>query len=241
MSRYVKNFKMDQPIDVVSIVMEDFIYHNKFHRTDWNSEMVYNMTDSNNTDIYFKWSYAGGLFHMEAWIRGLGGREMDLNGGYKGASRAAFKQKLEILECNLKSHCGHIEAGGIGFDPVGHDTFDTHIDIDEEESYKNSTGYEFSYGSDRLNVDPRQTKALMIAIMGLIFGQMGIGIILEIMALVTLKGTEASKLKKTVTVIATLGIIIGIISVISIFASVAALNIYGNLQQYFDIIMNGVD
>ena len=35
MSRYIKEVELNQPIDVVSMVMEDFIYHNRFTRADW--------------------------------------------------------------------------------------------------------------------------------------------------------------------------------------------------------------
>lgn len=41
MGRYVKDVQLDKPIDVVSMVMDDFVYHNQFSRTDWNGEMVY--------------------------------------------------------------------------------------------------------------------------------------------------------------------------------------------------------
>ena len=36
MGRYSKDIQLEQPIDVVSMVMEDFVYHNRFSRTDWN-------------------------------------------------------------------------------------------------------------------------------------------------------------------------------------------------------------
>ena len=41
MGRYIRDVELNQPIDVVSMVMEDFIYHNRFTRADWNGEMVF--------------------------------------------------------------------------------------------------------------------------------------------------------------------------------------------------------
>lgn len=70
MSRYINDVRLDQPIDVVSVLLEDFIYHNRFSRTDWNGEMVYRLKDSHGVERYMKWFYADGVFHVEAWLKG---------------------------------------------------------------------------------------------------------------------------------------------------------------------------
>ena len=71
MSRYINDVRLDQPIDVVSVLLEDFIYHNRFSRTDWNGEMVYRLKDSHGVERYMKWFYADGVFHVEAWLNRL--------------------------------------------------------------------------------------------------------------------------------------------------------------------------
>lgn len=144
MSRYIRSFQLDQPIDVVSIVVEDFVYHNRLRRADWNGEMVYSGALSTGTDIYFKWAYAGGVFRMEAWIRGLGGKEAGLEGGLKKADKREYKEKLDNLELELRNHCGHVSSGAIGFDPTNHE-YDEHEDMDEDAPYENSVGYDYSY------------------------------------------------------------------------------------------------
>ena len=64
MGRYIKDIRLEQPIDVVSMVMDDFIYHNHFSRTDWNGEMVFFLKDRHNKERYLKWVYVDGQFHV---------------------------------------------------------------------------------------------------------------------------------------------------------------------------------
>lgn len=121
MGRYIKDVQLDQPIDVVSMVMEDYIYHNRFSRTDWNGEMVYYLKDNHGRERYMKWSYAGGCFHVEAWLKGPMGKEMDLNGAGGGASRKAYRQSMEDLLVTLKNRSSEGLSGGhIGSDPIHH-------------------------------------------------------------------------------------------------------------------------
>lgn len=46
MARYIEDKEINQPLDVVSMVVEDYIYHNRFTRTDWQGEPVYRCTDA---------------------------------------------------------------------------------------------------------------------------------------------------------------------------------------------------
>lgn len=122
MSRYVKDVQLDQPIDTVSIIMEDFTYHNQFRRADWNGEMVHVARDRHGRDRYLKWSYVGGLFHVEAWLKGRFGGEMDLDGVGGGASREEYRKSMDDLMRTLSQQdSGQIAAGHMGSDPIHHD------------------------------------------------------------------------------------------------------------------------
>lgn len=116
MARYIEDASLDQPIDVVSMVMEDYIYHNRFVRTDWNGEPVYCSRDARGKEKYLIWSYASGILHLEAWVKGLFGGESGLNGGAK-----AYRESLEALLKRLREHSGNVEnVGYIGQDPFLH-------------------------------------------------------------------------------------------------------------------------
>lgn len=121
MSRTVKEVQLDQPLDVVSMMMDDFIYHNHFMRTDWQGEMVFSSEDSNKGVKYFKWSYAGGLLRTEAWVKGAFGGEDGLVGLYQGALKRQFAADLEQLYRELSSASdAQFEGGHIGSDPLHH-------------------------------------------------------------------------------------------------------------------------
>ena len=114
MGRYIKDAQLDQPLDVVSLVMEDYIYHERFSRTDWNGEMVFYRKDGHGRERYMKWSYAGGLFHVEAWLKNPLGGEMDLDGVGGGASRREFRESMDRLLRTLKDQSSSNLAGGHG-------------------------------------------------------------------------------------------------------------------------------
>ncbi len=92
---------MRQPIDVVSEIFENFLYRNRYFRTDWNGEPVYLSTDSaEGGHRYLKWSYVNGVVHIEAWMKGTFGGEDDLDGGGK---KKAYKDSLEQLIMQLQN------------------------------------------------------------------------------------------------------------------------------------------
>lgn len=132
MSRYIKDFTVEQPIDIVSMMVDDFVYHNQFRRTDWNGEMVYSSTDKYGTDRFFKWSYAGGVFHIEAWIKGLGGKEADLSGAYKAASRSEYAAEIE----KLKNKIGYTTYEGFGGGHIGSDPIHDDEDHSDEANHQ---------------------------------------------------------------------------------------------------------
>lgn len=101
MARYMQDVPLNQPIDVVSGIMENFIYRNRYFRTDWNGEPVYLSTDSaEGGHRYLKWSYVNGVVHIEAWMKGTFGGEDDLNGGGR---KKAYKDILERLIMQLQN------------------------------------------------------------------------------------------------------------------------------------------
>lgn len=120
MGRYVKDVQLDKPIDVVSMVMDDFVYHNQFSRTDWNGEMVYYLKDRHGGDRYMKWSYAAGELHVEAWLKNPFGGEMDLD-GVGGASRREYKKSMDELIRRLVNTGDQLSSGHVGSDPLHHD------------------------------------------------------------------------------------------------------------------------
>ncbi len=123
MGRYSKDIQLEQPIDVVSMVMEDFVYHNRFSRTDWNGEMVYYLKDCHNKERYMKWVYVDGRFHVEAWLKNSFGGETDLDGLGGGASRKEFRASIDgLIETLKKTAAGSLAGGHIGSDPLHHDS-----------------------------------------------------------------------------------------------------------------------
>lgn len=101
MARYIQDVPLNQPLDVVSEIMENYIYRNRYFRTDWQGEPVYLSTDSaEGGERYLKWNYTNGVLHIEAWMKGTFGKETDLSGGGK---KQAYKENLERLIMSLKN------------------------------------------------------------------------------------------------------------------------------------------
>lgn len=127
MGRYIREVRLKQPIDVVSMMMDDYVYHEHFTRTDWNDEMAFYVEDSHKRERYMKWSYLDGLFHMEAWLKNPLGGEMDLDGVVGSDSRKEFRASIDRLIETLQRTDGEAIAGGhIGSDPLHHDS--GHVD-----------------------------------------------------------------------------------------------------------------
>lgn len=141
MGRYIKDIRLEQPIDVVSMVMDDFIYHNHFSRTDWNGEMVFYLKDRHNKERYMKWVYVDGQFHVEAWLKNAMGGEMDLDGVGGGASRKEFRASLDgLIETLRKAAAGSLAGGHIGSDPLHHDSGY----VDNHDAWKQDTRWQQS-------------------------------------------------------------------------------------------------
>lgn len=231
MSRTVKEIQLDQPLDVVSMIMDDFIYHNHFLRTDWQGEMVFYSEDSHRGVRYFKWSYAGGLFRAEAWVKGPMGGEDSLNGIYQGATKRQFAADLERLCERLRSATGSNMSGGhIGSDPIHHgdggysnhenwaqDTYwqqDSYTQSDSssvqstwqqnEENEMPAPDFSFDGMNDSRNTGYHDPKVMQLCLMAILFGLFipMAGLIIAIVAKTKAKGTATEHVANNLVKIA---------------------------------------
>ena len=80
MARYTYDLVLNKPEDFVQFVMNDFLQKNRFEPADYNGEAVYRAGDRMvEGHKYLKWSYTGGVFQVEAWLKAVSG-EMGLDG-----------------------------------------------------------------------------------------------------------------------------------------------------------------
>ena len=81
MARFTRDLVLNKPDDFVQFIMNDFLQKNQFEMSDWKGEAAYRAGDAMVEGFkYLKWSYNGGVFHLEAWLKSVGGGEMDLDG-----------------------------------------------------------------------------------------------------------------------------------------------------------------
>ncbi len=102
MARYSYDLVLNQPEDFVQFIMNDFLQKNQFTMTDYNGESVYRAGDAVVEGYkYLKWSYVNGVFHIEAWLKGVGG-EMGLDGFVGTLQKKPYKDSLEQLYAALQ-------------------------------------------------------------------------------------------------------------------------------------------
>ena len=102
MARYTYDLVLNKPEDFVQFVMNDFLQKNRFEPADYNGEAVYRAGDRMvEGHKYLKWSYAGGVFHVEAWLKAVSG-EMGLDGFVGMVQKKPFKESLEQLYAVLQ-------------------------------------------------------------------------------------------------------------------------------------------
>lgn len=98
MARYVKELTLNKPDDFVAFIVNDYLQKNRFEMSDWKGEPAYRAGDGLVEGYkYLKWSYAGGVFHIEAWLKGTAGGEWDLDGVVGIAMKKPYKSSLEQL------------------------------------------------------------------------------------------------------------------------------------------------
>lgn len=115
MARYISEVTLNKPIDVVSMVMEDYTYHEKYRRADWNGEMVFMKEEAYGGNRYLLWYYAAGVLHIEAWKKGA-------LGGEAGPGPAVISELNGLIYRIRKQDEGKIAGGHIGSDPLHHDS-----------------------------------------------------------------------------------------------------------------------
>ena len=103
MARFTRDLVLNKPDDFVQFIMNDFLQKNQFEMSDWKGEAAYRAGDAMVEGFkYLKWTYNGGVFHLEAWLKGMGGGEMDLDGFVGTLQKKPYKDSLEQLFAALQ-------------------------------------------------------------------------------------------------------------------------------------------
>ena len=98
MARFVKDLVLNKPEEFVTFVMNDYLQKNQFSMSDWKGEPAYRAGDAMLEGYkYLNWSYVNGTLHLEAWLKGYGKKEWDLDGFVAVAQKKPYKNSLEQL------------------------------------------------------------------------------------------------------------------------------------------------
>lgn len=242
MARYVQEIKLDQPIDVVSMIMEDYVYHHHFRRNDWNGEMVYYVKDKHGKERYMKWDYTNGVFHLEAWLKSAFGGEEDLKGFGSTASKNEFRRSLELLATTIKRQkASTISSGHVGSDPLHHTSNHAAEHRAQRQGQQMSfgsmpgnsrtvrnTGTVRSAGRSGNNANFSDTGNLIYALLAMIFSSIPIvGLIMAINCLKRNKGSESSN-AKVINIVCVIAIFVSIMTIVTSFlpALLIPMNLY---------------
>lgn len=117
MARYTYDLKLDKPADFVEFMMNDYLGKNGFSMSEWKNQPAYRAGDAMLEGYKFlTWSYADGVLHVEAWLKGTFGREMGLTGFVGCLQKKPFKKSLENLYTLLQQDisAGQMSAAGAG-------------------------------------------------------------------------------------------------------------------------------
>lgn len=103
MARYVNELVLNQPDDFVQFIMSDFLQKNQYVLVEYKGEQVFRAGDAMVEGYrYLKWYYMNGVFHIEAWLTSMTGKEMDLDGFVGALQKKPYKDSLEQLYVALK-------------------------------------------------------------------------------------------------------------------------------------------
>lgn len=97
--------------------MNDYLGKNGFSMSEWKNQPAYRAGDAMLEGYKFlTWSYADGVLHVEAWLKGTFGREMGLTGFVGCLQKKPFKKSLENLYTLLQQDisAGQMSAAGAG-------------------------------------------------------------------------------------------------------------------------------
>ena len=103
MARYVNELALNQSDDFVQFIMNDFLQKNQYVLMDYKGEQVFRAGDAMVEGYrYLKWYYMNGVFHVEAWLTSVTGKEMDLDGFVGALQKKPYKDSLEQLYAALR-------------------------------------------------------------------------------------------------------------------------------------------
>lgn len=103
MARFTQDLVLNKPDDFVQFIMNDYLTKHGYAISDWKGEQAYRAGDGFVEGFkYLKWSYAGGVFHLEAWMKGSFGKEMNLEGFVAAVPKKQYKSNLKMLFEALK-------------------------------------------------------------------------------------------------------------------------------------------
>lgn len=98
MARFTQDVVLNKPDDFVFFMMNDFLQKNGYTMSDWKGEPAYRAGDGFvEAYKYLKWSYNGGVFHLEAWLKGSFGGEWNLDGFVGCLVKKPYKESLMQL------------------------------------------------------------------------------------------------------------------------------------------------
>lgn len=98
MARFIQDVVLNKPDDFVYFMMNDYLQKNGFVTSDWKGEPAYRAGDGFMEGYkYLKWSYTSGVFHLEAWMKGTFGGEMNLDGFVGCLMKKPYKENLMRL------------------------------------------------------------------------------------------------------------------------------------------------
>lgn len=119
--RYTKDLVLNKPDDFVNFMLNDYLQKNQFTMSDWKGEPAYRAGDAMLEGYkYLKWSYQDGTLHLEAWLKGSMGKEMDLDGFVATVQKKPYKESLEQLFQVLQQNIPQ----GQGMQPIPVQTVD---------------------------------------------------------------------------------------------------------------------
>lgn len=98
MSRFMKDVYLGCPDEAVEKVVQDYLFRNRFHETQWNGKSIWG-ADSICAPNYrlFDYSYQNGNLHIEAFLRHGKSGELDLNGWEAMGDRKAYLESIVFL------------------------------------------------------------------------------------------------------------------------------------------------
>lgn len=103
MSRYIRDEQIDKPDDFVEFIIQDFLNKNDYKRKEMKGELVWQEgTGMLTPPKFFKYSYANGRIHIEAWMKtawlpGVYTGENNLSGFVGALPKQAYKESIEEL------------------------------------------------------------------------------------------------------------------------------------------------